>query len=154
MWKAILGSIPSIIIDLVKFIFQMGKKKSEKPPLRQEYESLRRMAAEALTMNACYYCNPVDIAQYGNRLPEAYKKGSEALRELGARFRGFAETLPERTHDIPLSEEQIAQVGSNFIGLSNSFNTPYRCPCDREDVLVAKEMEATIRSLLDIPKVE
>ena len=154
MLEAILGAIPGCIIDLVKFIFQMGKKKSEKFPSRQEYESLRRMAAEALTMNACYYCNPVDIAQHGDKLPEAYERGSTQLRELGAKFRSFAETLPERTHDIPLSKEQIAQVGSSFIGLSNSFNTPYRCPRDREDVLAAKEMEATIRSLLDISKIE
>ena len=154
MLKAMLGAIPGFIIDLVKFIFQMGKKKSEKSPSRQEYESLRRMAAEALTMNARYYCNPVDIAQHGDKLPEAYERGSMQLRKLGARFRGFAETLPERTHDIPLSKEQIAQVGSNFIGLSNSFNTPYRCPCDWEGVLAAKEMEATIRSLLDISEIE
>ena len=112
------------------------------------------MAAEALTMNACYYCNPVDIAQHGDNLPEAYERGSTQLRELGAKFRSFAETLPERTHDIPLCKEQIAQVGSNFIGLSNSFNTPYRCPCDWEGVLAAKEMEATIRSLLDISEIE
>lgn len=154
MLKSMLGAIPGVIIDLVKFIFQMGKKKSEKSPSRQEYESLRRMAAEALTMNARYYCNPVDIAQYGNRLPKAYKKGSEALRELGARFRGFAETLPDEVRDLPLSKAQIAEVGSEFIGLSNSFNTPYLCPEDRCSVQAAREMEATIRSLLDISEIE
>lgn len=146
MLEAILGAIPGF--------FEMFQKISKKSPSKQEYDSLRRMAAEALTMNACYYCNPVDIAQHGDKLPEAYKRGSTQLRELGAKFKSFAETLPERTHDIPLSKKQIAQVGSNFIGLSNSFNTPYRCPCDREDVLAAKEMEATIRSLLNISEIE
>lgn len=146
MLEAILGAIPGF--------FEMFQKISKKSPSEQEYDSLRRMAAEALTMNACYYCNPVDIAQHGDKLPEAYERGSTQLRELGAKFRSFAETLPERTHDIPLSKKQIAQVGSNFIGLSNSFNTPYRCPRDREDVLAAKEMETTIRSLLDISKIE
>lgn len=146
MLEAILGAIPGF--------FEIFQKISKKSPSKQEYDSLRRMAAEALTMNVCYYCNPVDIAQHGDKLPEAYERGSTQLRELGAKFKSFAETLPERTHDTPLSKEQIAQVGSNFIGLSNSFNTPYRCPCDREDVLAAKEMEATIRSLLDISKIE
>lgn len=146
MLEAILGAIPGF--------FEMFQKISKKSPSKQEYDSLRRMAAEALTMNVCYYCNPVDVAQHGNKLPEAYERGSTQLRELGAKFKGFAETLPERTHDIPLSKEQIAQVGSSFTGLSNSFNTPYQCPRDREDVLAAKEMEATIRSLLDISKIE
>lgn len=107
MLEAILGAIPGF--------FEMFQKISKKSPSKQEYDSLRRMAAEALTMNACYYCNPVDIAQHGDKLPEAYERGSTQLRELGAKFRSFAETLPERTHDIPLSKEQIAQVGSNLL---------------------------------------
>ena len=149
MWE-----ILPIIADLIKAVVQRYKEKKEPSPLRKEYDSLRRMAAHGLAMNACYYCNPVDIAQHGDKLPEAYERGSTQLRDLGSKFKSFAETLPERTHDIPLNKEQIAQVGSNFIGLSNSFNTPYRCPCDREDVKVAREMEATIRSLLDISKIE
>lgn len=147
MWE-----ILSIIADLIKVAIQRYREKKEPSPLRKEYDSLRRMAAEALAMNACYYCNPVDVAQYGNRLPEAYEKGSEALRELGAKFRGFAETLPDEVRDLPLSKAQITEIGSNFIGLSNSFNTPYRCPEDRYSVQSAREMEKTIRSLLRITK--
>ena len=108
MLEAILGAIPGF--------FEIFQKISKKSPSKQEYDSLRRMAAEALTMNACYYCNPVDIAQHGDKLPEAYERGSTQLRELGARFRGFAETLPERTHDIPLSKEQII-VSTHRIGV-------------------------------------
>lgn len=147
MWE-----ILSIIADLIKAAIQRYREKKEPSPLRKEYDSLRRMAAEDLTMNACYYCNPVDIAQHGDKLPEAYERGSTQLRELGARFKGFAETLPDEVRDLPLSKAQIAEVGSNFIGLSNSFNTPYRCPEDRYSVQSAREMEKTIRSLLDIRK--
>ena len=56
MWETILGAvsnvIPNVIADLMKSIFHMFRKKREKSSLRQEYELLRRMAAEALTMNA------------------------------------------------------------------------------------------------------
>lgn len=158
MWETILGAvssvIPNVIADLMKSIFHMFRKKREKSSLRQEYELLRRMAAEALTMNACYYCNPVDIAQHGNSLPEAYRKGSNELRALGAKFKGFAETLPDGVCDIPLSKAQIAKVGNNFIGLSNSFNTPYQCPNDRGSVQSAREMEKVIRNLLGITKIK
>lgn len=150
MLETIKELISSFAVDAIKAVFHFGKRKFEPSPSRLEYESLRRMAAEALTMNACYYCNPVDIAQHDNKLPESYVKGSEELRTLGSKFIGFAVTLPNNIRDLPISKEELDKVGHYFIGLSNCFNTPYQCPGNYESVRTAQMYEREVRNLLNI----
>lgn len=149
-WATIIGFLGTVFSTVFPFL----TKEKEVSVWKQDYDKLRRAAAEALTKNACYYLNPFDISKNNNQLLPKYAEGTDELRSIGAKFIALAETLSGDIKDIPLTRKQIDEVGHYFIGLSNSFCTPYMQPASYEDIRNSRELETQIRQLLNIPKLE
>lgn len=113
----------------------------------QNYKKLRGKVSQSLTLYACYYCNPVDIVDSNNELPDDYKAASKALRALASELRAFLEILSWCRFGIP-SKKKLYTVSAELIGLSNSMCLPYN---DRR-IEQIMERERNIRRLLKIYK--
>lgn len=118
----------------------------------QNYKKLRGKVSRSLTMYACYYHNPVDIADHDNKLPDDYKVASEELRMLASELRAFIETLSWCKLGIP-SKGDLYDASAHLIGLSNSIVVPYNSHFDRRfDNTI--ENENRVKRLLRIYKYE
>ena len=118
----------------------------------QNYKKLRGDVSKALTMHARYYYNPVDIADYDNKLPDDYKAAAEELRMLASELRAFIETLSRFKPGIP-SKSNLYDASAHLIGLSNSMMVPYNSHFDRRlDNTI--ENENRVKRLLRIYKYE
>ena len=90
----------------------------------QEYKKIRAKVSYMLTIYACYYSNPIDIADTNGKLPDDYECASKELRKTAAELRALIETLSWCKIGIP--KKQIIYVASaNLIGISNGMQTPY-----------------------------
>ena len=148
MVDALLGFLTNILGTLFS---HLTSKHGEHSEWRQRYDALRQEIAAALTMNACYYCNPVDIARMKNhQLPHDYAEGSKQLRELGAKVRALMETAPKKVKDMPISKQDLYEVSSNLIGLSNSFTTPYNSGVSEWHYNAIQKYESEIRKHLNL----
>lgn len=144
----VLSSILLIVLPLVI-------KKREPSELEEKYAQLRLDVAKALTLYACYYKNPVDLARLPDqKLPPAYENARTELRKLASEASALAVILESDCKSPPFTKEEMTEVSNNLIGLSNSMNTPYNCGVSREDLDDAREYEARIRALLNIKKQE
>ena len=114
----------------------------------QNYKKLRAKVSMALTMYACYYHNPVDIAEHNDTLPEGYKDASEKLRALASELRAFIETLSWCKLGIPL-KSALYDASAYLMGLSNGMQHPYRCK-DSNTIRNNTEHELQIKALLHI----
>lgn len=103
-------------------------------------------------MYACYYHNPVDIADHNNKLPDDYKTASEELRMLASELRAFIETLSWLKPGIP-SKDDLYNASAHLIGLSNSMQVPYNTHFDRR-IDDSIENENEVKRLLKIYKYE
>lgn len=141
-----------IVMNLFSTLFPFfADKLGEQSEWRKRYEDLRLEIAAALTMNACYYSNPVDIARTKDHcLPDDYAEGSKQLRELGAKISALAETMPKKVKDMPVSKQDLMKVSGELIGLSNSFTTPYNMGASEWHYDFVKRRESTIRKLLNL----
>lgn len=116
-----------------------------------EYEHIRRDIAEALTMYACNYGNPLDIAKLPEqKLPDTYREGSKKLRELAAKLSAFCETSSAEELENAFPAQDLKEAARNLIGLSNSFTTPYNMPDNNLDRRNRRDMEAIIREALQL----
>lgn len=148
--EIIAAAIGAIVSAAISIVVGYMKKKNE---ISEQYNKLRSDVSEALTMYCCYYLNPIDIAKTADhRLPDNYRQGSDRLRELAAKVEAFAETLPKNAKKLPFKTEDLHDVHSYLIGLSNSFSTPYGCDVSREELDAAREWENEIRVILNIHK--
>ena len=151
MIEMLLGFLADIFSTLFS---HFTSKHGEQSETRQRYEDLRREIAAALTMNSCYFHNPIDIAQTrDHRLPENYAEGSRQLRELASQLRALTETMPEKVKDMPITKMDMYEASKYLIGLSNSFTTPYGMAQTSEEYRAVREFEAEIRKLLNISEV-
>lgn len=91
----------------------------------QKYKLLKYNISSLLCYYANRYTNPVDIAQFNNKLPVDYEKGSDDLRKAATELRAFIEVMPWLRIGIP-SKETLFQASNGLIGLSNSFSLPYK----------------------------
>ena len=118
----------------------------------QNYKKLRGKVSRSLTMYACYYHNPVDIADHDDKLPDDYKAAAEGLRMLASELRAFIETLSWCKFGIP-SKGDLYDASAHLIGLSNSMMVPYNSHFDRRlDNTI--ENENRVKRLLRIYKYE
>ena len=118
----------------------------------QNYKKLRGEVSKALTMYARYYYNPVDIADYDNKLPDEYKVASENLRILASEVRAFIETLSWCKPFIP-SKKELHDASAHLVGLSNSMLLPYSTHSHRY-IDESMESEKEVKRLLRIYKYE
>lgn len=118
----------------------------------QNYKKLRGKVSRLLTMYACHYHNPVDIADHNNKLPDDYKIASEELRMLASELRAFIETLSWLKPGIP-SKDDLYNASAHLIGLSNSMQVPYNTHFDRR-IDDSIENENEVKRLLKIYKYE
>lgn len=118
----------------------------------QNYKKLRGKVSKSLTLYACYYHSPVDIAEHDDKLPDDYKTASEELRMLASELRAFIETLSWFKLGIP-SKGDLYDASAHLIGLSNSMMVPYNNHFDRRlDNTI--ENENRVKRLLRIYKYE
>ena len=129
-----------------------GLIKKEPSEQKKYYEEIRREIAEALSMYACCFRNPVDLAETRDHiLPPLYAEGSHKIRELASKLKALAETMQQSKSDIPISAEKMTDAAGCLYGLSNSFHTPYgtgRCAEDRNAV---NNFEKELRTILGLP---
>ena len=60
-------------------------KKKEPSEYKKSYEELRREISEALSMYACYFHNPIDLADTpDHKLPPLWQEGSYKIRFLAS----------------------------------------------------------------------
>ncbi len=147
--EAVLNVISSIFTTIFPFFF----KKPELSQFEKNIEQLRFDVSTALTMYACYFHNPVDLAKQPNQqLPSNYENASNDLRKLASTARALAETYPSKIRKNAISKDALNSVSANLIGLSNSMTTPYNCSISRDDFNHIGERETQIRQLLCIAK--
>ena len=147
--EAIIGFFSNILSTILPFLF----KKREPTEFDKQYEALRFDVAKALTMYACYYHNPVDLAQMPeHKLPQEYVTASDELRKLGSSASALAVTIPEKEKKPPITKADLDNVSGCLIGLSNSMTTPYNCGVSAHALDFVAEREAAIRKLLHIEK--
>lgn len=145
IWETII----SFVLNILSAIFPKFFNKREPSEFENQYKQFQFDAASALTMYACYYNNPVDLAKLpDNKLPPDYAAASTEFRKLGSTARALAVTMDEKKTTI--SKSDLENVSHYFIGLSNSMTTPYNCGTSTEDILAAREWEAEIKKLLSI----
>ena len=126
-------------------------KKHSVSESRQKYDALRCEIATALTMYACCFNNPIDLATTkNNEMPPEYVEGQKVLRSLGAQIRSLAETLPEKVKDLPISKSEMTDASGYLIGLSNSFITPYGYGSYQGDRDNARHYEKHLREILNL----
>lgn len=146
--EVLLEFLSSLLNALIPHYASKHGKQSE---TRKMYEDIRRKIAAALTMNACYYYNPIDIAKTkDHRLPDDYSEGSHKLRELASELRALSETMPEKVRDMPISKKDMYESSRYLIGLSNSFTTPYDMERSAEEYRSVHNYENELRRLLKI----
>lgn len=115
-----------------------------------KYNQLRTDVATALTMYACYYHNPVDLAeQADHRLPQNYETASVALRALGSTASALAAIIPEKKR-FQARKADLIDVSGYLIGLSNSMQTPYNCSMSTEEKQAIRDWEAKTKKALKI----
>ena len=141
-----------IVVNLFSTLFPFfAEKHGKQSEWRKHYEELRMEIATALTMNTCYYSNPVDIAHVkDHRLPDDYAEGSKQLRELGSKIRALAEVMPKKVKDMPVTKQDLYEASSNLIGLSNSFTTPYNTNPSEWHYESVQKYESEIRKHLNL----
>lgn len=145
IWATIINFLVSILSAIFPKLF--GKRESSK--FEKQYQQFQFDAAAALTMHACCYSNPVDLAKLPDKkLPPDYEVASTELRKLGSTARALAATMDEKKTTI--SKSDLENVSHYFIGLSNSMSTPYNCCASEEELRAVKKWEADIRNLLNI----
>lgn len=147
--EAIIGFFSNILSSILPFLF----KKKERSEFDKQYEKLRFDVASALTMYACYYHNPVDLAKTeSHKLPKEYDDASVELRKLGSTASALAATIPEKGKKLPITKTDLDIISGSLIGLSNSMHTPYNCGTTREERDFVTEREKEIRKILHIEK--
>lgn len=150
-----MDAIISFFSNILSAILPSLFKKREPTDLKKRYEKLRFDVAEALTMYACYYHNPVDLAQMSDHtLPQEYVTASNELRKLGSTASALAATMPEKEKKLPITKTDLANVSGYLIGLSNSMTTPYNCADIGEFRDYSYMREEKVRKLLNIEKVK
>lgn len=114
----------------------------------QEYKKQKAKIAAALTLYANCYSNPVDLAKTeDNKLPNYYEVASVELRKLAAELRGLNEIISWCRILIPRKNE-LDEVASCLIGLSNSMNTPYNTTMSETHISKTEERENEIKKKL------
>lgn len=141
----------TVLSGVLVFVISEWLKEIWLTPL-QNYKKLRGKVSKSLTMYACYYHNPVDIADHDNKLPDDYKTASEELRMLASELRAFIETLSWCKWGIP-SKKDLYEASACLIGLSNSIPLPYNRYYDRR-LNNSMENENEVKRLLRIYKYE
>lgn len=127
-------------------------KKHEPSELDKKYEQLRFDVAQALTMYACYYGNPIDLAKQADcKLPSAYEKASTELRRLGATASAIA-AMSSPKKKKPITKSKMMDVSGALIGLSNSMTTPYNCDIPSVHFEIIHDCEDIIRKNLELEK--
>ena len=145
IWATIIDFLVSILSAIFPKLF--GKRESSK--FEKQYQQFQFDAAAALTMYACYYSNPVDLAKLPDKkLPPDYATASTELRKLGSTARALAATMDETKTTI--SKSDLENVSHYFIGLSNSMSTPYNCCASTEELRAVREWQSEIKKHLDI----
>lgn len=105
--ETIISFFLSILSTLLPFLF----KKREPTELEKQYEKLRFDVAKALTMYACYYHNPVDLAEMSeHKLPQEYVTASYELRKLGSTASTLATTMSEKEKKRPITKTDLEEV--------------------------------------------
>lgn len=118
---------------------------------RNKYDEFRSSVASVLTMYACYFHNPVDLAKTeDHRLPQKYDIASDELRNLGATAKALSAIVPANKKKLPIAKEELNDVSGYLIGLSNSMSTPYNCCASAEELRAVREWQSEIKRLLDI----
>lgn len=146
-----MDAIISFFSNILSAILPSLFKKREPTEFDKQYEALRFDVAKALTMYACYYHNPVDLAQMPeHKLPQEYVTASDELRKLGSTASALAVTIPEKK--FPITKDDLDNVSGCLIGLSNNMITPYNCGTSYEERAFATDREKEIRKLLHIEK--
>ncbi len=141
----------TVLSGVLVFVISEWMKEIWLTPL-QNYKKLRGKVSKSLTMYACYYHNPVDIANHDNKLPDDYKTASEELRMLASELRAFIETLSWCKLGIP-SKGELYDASAHLIGLSNSMMVPYNTHLDM-GIDNSRENENEVKRLLRIYKYE
>ena len=150
MWEVVLGFLTNL---LSSFLPQLLEKR-EPSDNKKYFDELRREIAISLSMYACCFYNPVDLADYqDHKLPPFYSEGSHRLRELAAKLTAFAEMMSQEKNDIPISTEAMLNVAGCLFGISRSFHTPYGTGCSVEDMDCVRQYENELRAILGLKKV-
>lgn len=150
---AIISLITSIIALITSVLPLALNKRKLKKEFEEKYRQLQSDVASALTMCACYYHNPIDLAQMPeHKLPQEYVIASNELRKLGSTAIALSVTIPEREKKLPITKADLDNVSGCLIGLSNSMTTPYNCGVSAHALEFVAEREAEIRKLLHIEK--
>lgn len=136
---ALLSSILPTTLNMRRDVIEFNNK----------YNQMRSDIAAALTMYACYYHNPLDLAkQPDHKLPPSYETASVQLRTLGATASALAAIIPEKSKKIQTNKSDLREISGYLIGLSNSMHTPYDCGASIEDLRAVREWETEIKRLL------
>ena len=147
MLEAFLGFITSLISSILPGLL----KKKEASEHRKNYDEIRREVAEALSMYACCFYNPVDLADtQDHKLPSFYDEGSVRIRALAAKLKALAETLPTGKNDLPINADDMLDAARYLFGISNSFHTPYGMGSSSTDWQHLRGWEDELRRLLDL----
>ena len=148
--SAVIGAIITVILTFILNLMSSSKNGNEP---KKSYDKLKSDISEALTMYCCCYRNPVDLAKLQDgKLSGIYLEGANRLRELSSKVEALAETMPKKRNNLPVTIDQLRDVHSLLMGLSNSFTTPYNCAASREDLRIVDEWEKNVRDILDIHK--
>lgn len=149
MWEIALGFVADFLSNTLPQLF----KKREPSENKKYYDELRREIAEALSMYACCFYNPVDLADYkDHKLPPFYEEGSHRLRELASKLKAFAEIISKDKTDVPINVEEMHNAAGCLYGISNSFHTPYGTGRSFEDMNSVRQYEDELRVILNLKK--
>jgi len=140
--------IVTVLSGVLVFAISEWLKEIWLTPL-QEYKKIRGKVSYMLTVYACYYSNPVDIAETDNKLPDDYENAAKELRKSAAELRAFIETLSWLKIGIP-KKEVIYDATANLIGISNGLQTPYKVKDFSRMADHNRQNADTIKNLLKI----
>lgn len=112
----------SSIISVIGIIINLNLVSKVK-----KFRELKESAVYCLIMNACYYCNPADLAKINSETRNIYSNAADELRKVGSEFIAFSSVSPRFSFRLIPKRTIIADIGREFIGLSNSTFTAYNC---------------------------
>lgn len=125
--------------------------KKEPSEHKKCYNEIRKEVAEVLSMYACCFYNPVDLADTcDHKLPPFYEEGSYKIRALASRLKALAETMPCKKTDVPNSIDELKTAAGYLFGISNSFHTPYGRGSSYNDSECIREWENELRRILNL----
>ena len=136
--------LPDFLNTLFGWILSLLGKSKIKAEHQTRYEELRYKTAEALTMYANYYSNPLyyDEEKSNEITVNNYRNASEEVRKTAAEVAGYIGNCP-----FFIDKEKLKDVKSYLIGISNSFFQD-----DKEESLSKenKQMVKNIKEILEI----